>query len=380
MKYLTNICRIFVGLLFIFSGLVKQNDPLGFSYKLEEYFEVFHLTAFNSFAVTLAIVLCALEIIMGVALLFGVKIKQTVWGLLLLIVFFSFLTFYSAYFDVVKTCGCFGDAIPLTPWQSFGKDMILLVMILVIFFNTDKIKSVFGTKGSWITLAVASVLSFGFGFYTYSYLPVIDFLPYKIGNNLPNLMKAPEGAPADEFKIIYTLKNKKTGQVKEWTDKEYISTKIYNNPDWEYVKASDPVLVKEGFKVPIRDLKLSDEDGNDITMVILEDPEYSFWVVEYDLEKANKSIQLELNKLTLMTEKYHSRTIGLTSATPLTADTFRHEHNIYYEFFFGDAVPLKSMVRANPGVMLMKKGTVINKWSFRNMPSVDELEATYFKK
>lgn len=380
MKYLVNICRILVGLLFIFSGLVKQNDPLGFSYKLEEYFEVFHITFLNSFAVAIAIFLCALEIIMGIALLFGAKIKQTAWGLLLLIVFFSFLTFYSAYFDVVKTCGCFGDAIPLTPWQSFTKDMVLLALILVIFFNTDKIKPVFGDKGSWITIVAATIFSFGIGIYTLRNLPFVDFLPYKVGNNLPSLMEVPEGAEPDVFKIVYTLKNKTTGELKELDDKEYIATKIYEDKNWEFVKASDPILVKAGYQVPIRDLKIGDEDGNDVTSVVLEDPEYSFWIIEYDLTKSDKGIQEYFNKLTLMTEKYHARTVGITSTTPIDAENFRHENNIYYEFFYADAIPLKSMVRANPGVLLLKNGTVINKWHYRNLPSIAELEATYFKK
>src|SRR6187402_812278 len=139
-------CRIAVGLLFIFSGLIKINDPLGFSYKLEEYFEVFHITFLNDLAVTIAVILCALEIILGFALLIGVRAKQVAWGLLLLIIFFSFLTFYSAYFKVVQTCGCFGDAIPLTPWQSFSKDLILLILIVFLFINRDKIKPLFSPK------------------------------------------------------------------------------------------------------------------------------------------------------------------------------------------------------------------------------------------
>ena len=139
-------CRIAVGLLFIFSGLIKINDPLGFSYKLEEYFEVFHITFLNGFAVGIAIILCALEIILGFALLIGVRAKQVAWGLLLLIIFFSFLTFYSAYFKVVQTCGCFGDAIPLTPWQSFSKDLILLLLILVLFKNRTIINPLFNAK------------------------------------------------------------------------------------------------------------------------------------------------------------------------------------------------------------------------------------------
>src|SRR3954468_24667252 len=139
-------CRLAVGLLFIFSGLIKINDPLGFSYKLEEYFEVFHITFLNGFAVSIAIILCSLEIILGFALLIGVRAKSVAWGLLLLIIFFAFLTFYSAYFKVVQTCGCFGDAIPLTPWQSFSKDLVLLLMIIVIFINRKTIEPFFSKK------------------------------------------------------------------------------------------------------------------------------------------------------------------------------------------------------------------------------------------
>src|SRR6201991_4852094 len=138
--------RILVGLLFIFSGLVKINDPLGFSYKLEEYFEVFHITFLNGFALSISIILCSLEIILGFALLIGVRAVSVAWGLLLLIIFFAFLTFYSAYFQVVQTCGCFGDAIPLTPWQSFSKDLVLLLLIVVLFINRENIRPLFTAK------------------------------------------------------------------------------------------------------------------------------------------------------------------------------------------------------------------------------------------
>src|ERR1700760_4509733 len=156
MRKLVWFCRIFVGLLFIFSGLIKINDPLGFSYKLEEYFDVFHTGFLYSFALSLSIILCSLEIILGFALLIGVRAVSVTWGLLLLIIFFAFLTFYSAFFKVVQTCGCFGDAIPLTPWQSFTKDMILLALVLVIFANRKGIKPLFSEK-SGDRLAFGSV-------------------------------------------------------------------------------------------------------------------------------------------------------------------------------------------------------------------------------
>jgi uncharacterized membrane protein YphA (DoxX/SURF4 family) len=159
-------CRIIVGLLFIFSGLIKINDPLGFSYKLEEYFDVFHIAFLYPFALTLSILLCALEMVLGFALLIGVRAKSVAWGLLLLIVFFAFLTFYSAYFKVVQTCGCFGDAIPLTPWQSFSKDLVLLLLILVLFFNRTKIQPLFNAKRGDKVLIAAAIVSVGFGLYT----------------------------------------------------------------------------------------------------------------------------------------------------------------------------------------------------------------------
>src|ERR1700743_2293717 len=164
------IARILVGLLFIFSGLIKINDPLGFSYKLEEYFEVFHITFLDGFAVSIAILLCALEIILGFGLLIGVRAKQVAWGLLLLIIFFAFLTFYSAFFKVVQTCGCFGDAIPLTPWQSFSKDVVLLLLILVLFVNKENIRPLFQPKTGDRLLIGSVIVAVAMGLYTYNFL------------------------------------------------------------------------------------------------------------------------------------------------------------------------------------------------------------------
>src|SRR6201996_1228068 len=155
------VCRLLVGLLFIFSGLIKANDPLGFSYKLQEYFEVFHITFLDGLALIMAVVLCALEMILGFALLIGVRGKQVAWGLLLIIIFFAFLTFYSAFFKVVQTCGCFGDAIPLTPWQSFSKDLVLLLLIIVLFINRKKIAPVFNKKTGDQLLIASIVVAVG---------------------------------------------------------------------------------------------------------------------------------------------------------------------------------------------------------------------------
>ncbi|HLT41995.1 MAG TPA: BT_3928 family protein, partial [Sphingobacteriaceae bacterium] len=219
------IARIFTGALFVFSGLIKANDPLGFSYKLEEYFQVFQMDFLNSYSVIIAILLCSIEIILGALLLIGVWKRQVVLGLLLLILFFTFLTFYSAFFEVVTSCGCFGDAIPLTLWQSFTKDLILLTLIIFLYINRNAIQPTIGdayTKN--IVTAGVAIISIGIGIYTFNFLPVLDFLPYKVGNNLPELMRIPPGAVLDEYETRYKLKNKLTNEEREMSDKEYLKT------------------------------------------------------------------------------------------------------------------------------------------------------------
>src|SRR5690606_5549212 len=186
------VARVLVGILFIFSGLIKANDPIGFSYKLQEYFDVFHLGFLANLAVAIAIILCSLEMVLGTLLLLGLYGKKIAIGLLALILFFTFLTFYSAFFHVVTSCGCFGDAIPLTPWQSFSKDVVLLIFVGIIFIYRKDIEPLFTNEISQaLTLAATIVISLGIGIYTYNFLPFIDFLPYKEGNNLHALMHVP---------------------------------------------------------------------------------------------------------------------------------------------------------------------------------------------
>jgi uncharacterized membrane protein YphA (DoxX/SURF4 family) len=292
------ISRVFVGLLFIFSGLIKANDPMGFGYKLQEYFHVFNLTFLNDYSPWIAIVICALEIILGILLLLGIARKSVAWGLLLLIIFFTFLTFYSAFFNVVTSCGCFGDAIPLTPWQSFIKDLILLLFIGIIFVKRNKITPLFRSSfaNNLLTL-FAIIFAFGAGIYTYKYLPILDFLPYKVGNNLPSLMKVPEGAPQDEFEHVYNLKNKQTGETKKVTDKEYMSQKIWEDENWEIVGEPVTKLIKKGYQVAIPDLMITDNEGQDFTQEIVENPHYNFVVTSVDVTKFSPTDFLALDKI-----------------------------------------------------------------------------------
>lgn len=375
------ISRILVGLLFIFSGLIKANDPLGFGYKLQEYFEVFHIAFLNDYATAFAILLCTLEIILGALLLLGFWAEKVAWGLLILIIFFTFLTFYSAFFKVVTSCGCFGDAIPLTPWQSFSKDLILLVLIVIIFNQRARIEPlVQNSRAQSIIFSVIVLFALGFGLYTYNFLPVLDFLPYKVGNNIPQLMLSPPGAPQDVYQVTYTLKNKQTGETKEMTDKEYLKTEIWKDSKWEIIGEPVSKLMKKGYDVRIKDLKITDSQGTDYNKEILENPYYNLIIVAYDLNKADTRGIGDLNAIAInAAENFNIRTILLTSNSAEDAEAFSNQNKLVMEVFYADGIPLKSMVRANPGILLLKNGTVINKWHFHNLPSYDKLARTYFE-
>ena len=379
-KALLNLLRTIVGLLFIFSGLIKANDPLGFGYKLQEYFEVFHIAFLNDYATVFAILLCTIEIVLGALLLLGIRSRNVAFGLLLTIIFFTFLTFYSAFFEVVTSCGCFGDAIPLTPWQSFSKDIVLLIMILYIYKERGEIMPLISTERAqnWI-LGFIILISLGFGLYTYNFLPILDFLPYKIGNNIPSLMIMPPGAPQDVYQITYTLKNKSTGETKSLTDKEYLSSGIWKDKSWEITGDPESKLISKGFEVKIKDLKITDSQGTDYNTEILENPYYNLVIVAYDLSKTDLIGLGNLNAVAInAAENFNIRTVFLTSNSAQDAEAFSKKNKLVMEIFFADAIPLKSMVRANPGVLLLKNGTVINKWHFRNLPSYDEMSAKYF--
>lgn len=374
------ITRVIVGLLFIFSGLIKANDPMGFGYKLQEYFEVFHIAFLHDYATALAIFLCTLEIILGALLLLGLWSVRVAWGLLLIIIFFTFLTFYSAFFEVVTSCGCFGDAIPLSPWQSFSKDLILLAMILLIFKKKDQIQPLIKKESVHKFVAVLVVVaSLGFGLYTTNFLPILDFLPYKVGNNIPELMRVPPGAPQDEYEITYTLKNKQSSETQKMTDKEYLKTEIWKDKNWEIIGEPESKLIKKGFDLKIKDLKITDSQGTDYNAELLENPFYNLVIVAYDLSKADQQAIGDLNALAInAAENFNIRTVFLTSNSVQDAELFSKKNKLVMELFFADAIPLKSMVRSNPGLILLRGGTVVNKWHYNNLPSYEALASEYF--
>jgi uncharacterized membrane protein YphA (DoxX/SURF4 family) len=374
--------QYFVGLLFIISGLIKANDPMGFGYKLEEYFDVFHIPVLGEFATAIAMLLCTLEIVLGVLLLCGFWSKRVTLALLLTIIFFTFLTFVSAVFEVVTSCGCFGDAIPLTPWQSFGKDLVLLLMIIYLYINRGKIlPGKASPKFQIVVFSAAVILSLAFTQYTYQALPIVDFLPYKVGNNIPALMKIPPGEKPDEYEILYTLKNQSTGETKKMNDKDYLKSGIWEDDNWEIIGTPEKRLVKKGYDIKIKDLNITDASGTDYTRELIENPYYNMVIVAYDLHKTDTAAIAALNALAVKAaEEFNIRTVMLTTNSAQDAAEFVERNKLFIEVFYADAVPLKSMVRSNPGLVLFKNGVVIDKWSAGFAPDFKTLTELHFNK
>ncbi len=377
MKQLVSISRILVGVLFIISGLIKANDALGFSYKLDEYFVVFHMEFLNGAGLAIAMLICIFEVALGVALLVGYRMVMVSWLMLLMILFFTFLTFYSAYFDVVKDCGCFGDALKLKPWESFYKDVILLVLILIIFVKRKSIKPLIGDKFAGFMSATGLILTTWFTWHCYTHLPVKDFRPYAIGKNITEGMTLPPGAITDSVVMVFIYKDKKTGaQVEAGMDQ--VST-YSGNEQYEFVDRLDKV-VREGDKAAIHDFAIKDAEDNDLTSDFLSRPDYVFMLIAYDLTKADIKAQDKVNALAAACQKNDFEFFGLTSTIPTETDKFRHDHQNMFPYYFCDGTALKTIIRSNPGLVLLKQGTVIDMWHHNDFPTYEELNAKYLHK
>ena len=377
MKQLVSISRILVGVLFIISGLIKANDALGFSYKLDEYFVVFHMEFLNGAGLAIAMLICIFEVALGVALLVGYRMVLVSWLMLLMILFFSFLTFYSAYFDVVKDCGCFGDALKLKPWESFYKDVVLLVLILIIFVKRKNIKPLIGDKFAGFMSAAGLILTTWFTWHCYTHLPVKDFRPYAIGKNITEGMTLPPGAITDSVVMVFIYKDKKTGaQVEAGMDQ--VST-YSGNEQYEFVDRLDKV-VREGDKAAIHDFAIKDAEDNDLTSDFLSRPDYVFMLIAYDLTKADVKAQDKVNALAAACQKNDFEFFGLTSTIPTETDKFRHDHQNMFPYYFCDGTALKTIIRSNPGLVLLKQGTVIDMWHHNDFPTYEELNAKYLLK
>ena len=267
----------------------------------------------------------------------------------------------------------------MTPWQSFSKDLILLVFITPIFVYRNKIQSVFEYKGDWITIFISTLATTWFTLHCYNHLPVKDFRPYAIGKNINEGMAIPEGAPQDEFKITFTYKNKQTGVVEALVTEELTKKDSVWFANFEYVDRKEE-KIKEGYKPPIHDFAIRSLDGStDVTEDVLKNEKPFFLLVMYDVSKTNQQSLKEVNVLAQKIIENGAEFIGLTASSYKLVEELRHENNLMFEFYNVDETQLKTMIRANPGLMLIKNGTVINMWHYNDLPNIETIKNNYLK-
>lgn len=362
-KIIDQFSRFFVGGLFIFSGLIKLNDPVGTQIKLEEYFEVFS-SDFGSFfhffipyALEIGMILIVLEIVLGVAVLVYYRMNITATVLLVLIIFFTFLTGYSHFLDKVTDCGCFGDAIKLTPKESFIKDIILLVFVLHLFWYRKSYTSILRTLEGHTVIILVTIISFFLGIYAVRHLPFIDFRAYKIGNNIPAQMQ-PQEQPVIEY-------------IFEKDGKEVRSAKYMTEDDGYKYKSSE-VLNPDKIIPKITDYAVMNTDGDDVTQPTFEGAKLLFII--YDVNKASLKNLDEIRELVKALDG-KVEMMALTSSPSADFDAFRHDNQLPIPFYFADATVLKTIIRANPGITLWVNGNVKGKWHDNDTPSAEDIIA-----
>lgn len=369
MKSFLTIARWFVGILFIFSGLVKANDPLGLSYKMQEFFEAWEVQGFHDYTLSLSILMNAFEIIAGVAVIIGWRMKLFSWLLLLLIIFFTFLTGYawlatnpdgSAKF---ASCGCFGDCLPLTPKQSFLKDLLLLILIAFIFKNRHLIKPLFSKSFvNAFLIFDAAVLAFAFQWYTLKYLPVVDCLPFKKGNNIIELRKMPPDAVPDkfEYKFVY----EKAGKKQEFA--------MNNLPDstWKFVDRKQTLVAKGKNNEPkIKDFDLKTVEGADLSANILEQAGtyYLLFIKSTDGLKANDAWVKHVSTLASKEKLIIVTSVPEATKKFFEADTVLNQLTI----LSCDVTAIKTAARAIPTLYKMNGPVVTDKWSAASFDKID---------
>lgn len=362
MKILVNILRVFVGSLFIFSGLVKINDPVGFSFKLEEYFgpTVFDIEFLMPYTLALAIFIVILEVVLGLFLLIGFKPKLTIWTMLLMITWFTFLTWYSAYYNKVTDCGCFGDAIPLTPWESFTKDVFLLIFIVIIFYKIDLIKPIINFKNQIIISVISLIISSAIVYRVIEHLPIIDFRPYNIQANIIDNMTIPEDAPRDIWKYDWKF-------TVDGSEKIISTSGEYPSVNGDFISV-ETKLIEKGYEAPIHDFSI-ELDDEDFSNELLGEEKLLMFVL-YNLSKSNFELSSEIVKKSNEAVKKGYKVIGITASGIDKQLEVKDQFGFDFDFYTCDETALKTIIRSNPGALEIKSGTIINKWHYNDFNKI----------
>ena len=359
------IARIIFGLVFLFSGFVKAVDPLGTAYKISDYLEAFSLTSLDFLAFPAALMLIAAEFTIGFNILFNVHLKATTWVASLFMLVMTPVTLYLAISNPISDCGCFGDAIVMTNWQTFYKNVVLCIILATIALLQKQSRPWLSNWGAWVVTLLPILISFGISIYCYNLLPILDFRPYKKGNNIIEGMQIPEDAPLDKYETVFFYE--KDGIEQAFTLDNYPA----EDSTWTFVR-QESKLIEQGYVPPIHDFSIVTEDG-DITDLILEDAGYTLLVISHKVEKAaTKNIKCVKSTIA-NAKKAGANVIWLTSSYSDEIEEFKTQYGIEDTFGATDDITLKTIVRSNPGLVLIKDATVIEKWHHNALPSKDKL-------
>jgi uncharacterized membrane protein YphA (DoxX/SURF4 family) len=382
MRATVHIIRILVGVLFIISGLVKANDPLGLAYKMQEFFEIWNtdlgtsslflrdtfislFTFLHQQSLALSVLMITLEILAGIALLIGWKRKLVLSTLLVLIVFFTFLTAYAYLSGKFKNCGCFGDCIPITPLTSFMKDLALLAMILFLYAGQQYIEPIFNSKGQLATVLTSLALVIGLQWYALNYLPPVDCLPFKEGNNIAEQMKIPPNAVPDSFamKFIY----EKDGKRYEYGMEELPS----DLTSYKFIDRTQKLIRKGNAEPPIKGFSLNGASGTDSTEAILNE-NASVLVVGERLKTDPSAWLNEFKQLKTTAQDKNTSVYVVTPDAAATRSLLAQNGLQDVPVFSCDNTAVRTAARANTTVLLLSKGTIKEKVSYRQMEEITE--------
>lgn len=356
-RFFRTFSRLFVGAVFVFSGFVKGVDPLGFAYKLDDYFVAFGMEWAMIFSLFLSVMLCAVEFTVGAMLLSNIKMKFTSWIVTLMMAFFTLLTLNDAIFEPVPDCGCFGDAIKLTNWETFYKNIVLDVFVVIIFLSHNKYKSSLKCVTQWLLTAIYFVVLILFSFYNYRHLPLIDFRPYKVGNKIE--------MQSDTDAVYYLqYKDIETGEQKEYISPNYPWNDSVWLSKWEYVGQR---IEKQGAEEEY-DFAIETLEGDNVTESVLE-WENVFVFVSYDLSKLSEKDMEKVDRMIQELNQDNIEYIWITASLPEEIEKISERYPYFDSVFLADAIMLKTMIRANPGLVWLDKGTIKAKWHQTDFPS-----------
>ena len=359
------ICRCALSLTFIFSGFVKANDLLGSQYKMQEYLALIGEGIFSSLSLAAALLQGIVEFCLGTYLLFGIRRKTSTFLLLLIMLVMTPLTLWLAIFNPIADCGCFGDAFHLSNWETFAKNVFLLIAAFSLVRWYSRITPLVTSRFAWIVSLYTFVYITLFTLYTYRELPSIDFRPYRIGVHIPTEMEIPEGATPTQYETRFLLE--KDGEQKEFT--------LQNYPDstWAFVD-SRTILVKKGYEPTIHDFTIiTQEDGIDITDEVLRDTSYTFLLVMHQLKQADDSRIDLVNEVYDYSLDYGYKFYALTASDDEDISAWKERTGAEYPFCIMDDIVLKTMIRSNPGLILLKDGVIIKKMSVNSLPDEYQL-------